>query len=156
MAYENSAGINVFNQYGPRHTGNSVGVQRTSTSIEELSFEFTGTSLNETFVPPVYLPKGALVLRYRLRIDEAFVISAAGTLTIGGTLPGTNGVVITEAELEAIGTKTPASAGTGTWATASATGTTASEKVTKLLTGTATTGVGKGVLFVEYYFDTKV
>lgn len=156
MAYENSAGLNVNNQYGARVTGNAVGVERTQDSIHQLSFEFTGTSLNETFVPPVYIPKGALFLRYRLRIDEAFVISAAGTLAIGGTLPGTNGVVLTEAELENIGTKTPASAGAGTWATTSATGTTASERVGKVLTGTATAGVGKGCLIAEYIFKTLV
>lgn len=158
--YENSAGLNVNNQYGPRRTGNSVGVERTSNSVEVLSFAFTGRSLNETFVPPVVMPRGALVLRYRLRIDEAFTLTGTTPgLVIGGTAPATNGVALTQAELQAIGTKTPASSGTGTWATGSATGATAAEKVTKALTGTTPVvdpTVGKGTLFVEYYFDTKV
>lgn len=156
MAYENSAGLNVNNQYGARVTGNAIGVERSQDSIHQLSIEFTGASLNETFMPPVFIPKGALFLRYRLRIDEAFAVSAAGTVAFGGTLPGTNGVVLTEAELENIGTKTPASAGTGTWATTSATGTSASERVAKVVTGTVTATQGKGCLIAEYIFKTLV
>lgn len=156
MAYENSAGLSVNNQYGPRATGGSVGVERTQDSVHQLSINFTGESLNQAFLPPVVIPKGALFLRYRLRIDEAFAVSAGGTVTFGGTVPGTNGVVLTEAELEAIGTKTPASAGAGTWATSSATGTTAAERVTKAISGTVTATQGKGILIAEYLFTTLV
>lgn len=160
MPYENSAGLNVNNQYGQRFSGNSVGVERTSNSVEVLSINFTGTSLNEAFMPPVYVPRGAHVLRYVLRVDEAFVVTGTTpVLNIGGTLPGTNGVALSEAELEAVGTKIPASAGAGTWSTTSATGTTATERVSKTLTGTTPAvqaGVGKATLSVEYIFDTKV
>lgn len=160
MAFENRAGLGVHNQYGPRSTGGAIGVERSTDSVHQLAFSFTGKSLSEGFIPPVYIPRGARFLRYILRVDEAFVVTGTSpTLIIGGTAPGTNGVVLTEAELEAVGTKAPASAGAGTWSTSSATGTTASERVTTALGGTtpaiASTS-GKATLIAEYVFKTLV
>jgi hypothetical protein len=159
MAYENSAGLGVNNQYGTRRTGGSVG-KIDDDVIQYLSFDFTDESLIGTFVPPVSFPKGAHPLRYFLRVDEAFTMTGtAPTVIFGGTAPATNGVVLTAAELAAVGTKVPASTGTGTWAVASATGTTAAEKITKALGGTTpavTPGAGKATLIVEYLFKTKV
>lgn len=154
MPYASNTGLNVSNQYGQRFTGGSVGAEKSEGSVQILKIQFTGTSLNDTFLPKIVLPQGALALRYRLRVDEAFNITGTSpTVIFGGTAPATNGIVLTEAELEAVGTKTPASAGTGTWATTSATGATASEAVTKALGGTTpvvASGVGKATLFVEY------
>lgn len=160
MGYENSAGIGVNNYFGARNTGGSVGVETTDNSIHLMSIAFTGASLNSSYLPPVYVPKGAQVKRYVLRVDEAFSITGTSpTVIFGGTAPGTNGVVLTESELENVGTKTPASAGTGTWATSSSTGTTAAEKVTKTLGGTSpvvSASQGKATLIVEYFYKTKV
>jgi hypothetical protein len=156
MAYENSAGLNVTNQYGARNTGGAVGTDPNNDSIWQLEVDLTGEMLNSAYVSPTYMPKGAKILRAFLRIDEVFVVSAAGTVAIGGTAPGTNGVVLTEAQLEALGTKDVSSVAVGTWATASTTGTTAAEKVTKAITGTVAATSGKGTLTVEYYFRTKI
>lgn len=155
MSYENTAGLGVNNQYGVRTTGGSNG-KIDDDVIQYLSFDMTGDSLNSTFNPPVYMPKGGKVLRAFLRVDEAFVVSTSGTVAVGGTAPGTNGVILTEAQLEAVGTKDVSSVAIGTWATASATGPTATEKVTKVVTGTVTAGSGKGTLIVEYLAKTKV
>lgn len=160
MAYENSAGLGVFNQYGSRNTGGTVGTEHTKDSVWQLSIAMTAESLNSGFLPPQVVPKGAKFLRAILRVDEAFALTGTSpTVIFGGTVPATNGIILTKAELEAIGTKTPASTGTGTWAQASATGTTAAEKVTKALGGgtpAVTTGAGKGTLILEYVFKTKV
>ena len=160
MAYENSAGLGVNNQYGPRGTGNTVGVETDRDSVHTMSVTFNSRSLQDAYLSPFNLPRGAKVLRYLLRVDEAFTLTGTTpTLIVGGTAPATNGVVITAAELAAVGTKTPASTGTGTWAVASATGTTATERVTKALGGTTpavTVGTGSGTLIVEYLFKTKV
>lgn len=159
MAFENSAGIAVNNQYGPRNTGFSIGVEQSTDSIHQLSIAITGESLNSSFLPPVVVPKGAHFLRAVLRVDEAFVVTGTNpTVIFGGTAPATNGIVLTKAELEAVGTKIPASTGTGTWAVASATGTTAAEKVTKTLGGTTpavSSTVGKGTLILEFINKTK-
>lgn len=159
--YENSAGIGVNNFYGARDTTyGSVGVEHSDDSLHQLSIAFTGTSLNQAFLPPVFVPKGAQFKRAVLRVDEAFAISGTTpTVIFGGTAPATDGIVLTEAELEAVGTKTPASTGTGTWAQSSTTGTTASQRVAKALGGTTpvvTSGVGKATLILEFINKTKV
>lgn len=156
MAYENTAGLGVTNQYGVRNTGGSVGVERSTNSIQTMSINLTGEMLNSGYVAPTYVPKGAKVVKAILRVDEVFVVSAAGTVAVGGTAPGTNGIVLTEAQLEAVGTKDVSAVGIGTWATASATGTTASQKVATAITGTVGATSGKATLVVEYFYKTKV
>lgn len=160
MPFENSAGLGVHNYYGSRDTGTSVGVEQSTDSVHQLSIAFTGKSINQTFLPPVVVPRGAQFKRAILRVDEAFALTGTTpTIIFGGTVPGTNGIVLSEAELEAIGTKTPASTGTGTWAQASATGTTAAEKVTRAFGGgspVVSPTVGKATLILEFVFKTKV
>lgn len=155
MPFENTAGIGVSNHYGVRSTGGAIGVETTDGSTHEMVIDFTGATLNGSFLPPVVMPQGALVKSYRLRVDEAFVVTGTTpTVRFGSTgSVGTNGVVLTEAELENVGTKTPASAGAGTWATNSSTGLTAAAKVAFDLAGTtpavAATS-GKAQLIIEY------
>lgn len=156
MAFENSAGIGVYNHYGQRSTGGTIGSETTDGSTRSYSITLTGESLNSAFMPPVVIPKGALLKSAVLRVDEAFAVSAAGTVAIGGTAPGTNGVVLTEAQLEAVGTKSVSSVAVGTWATDSATGTSAAEKVAKAVTGTVTATQGKATLLLEFVNKTKV
>ncbi len=159
MPYQNAAGLGVNNFYGKRETGGSVGASHTKDNVKQLKIRFTGASLNETYLPPVKLPIGARVLRYVLRVDEAFSITGTSpTVIFGGTAPATNGVVLSETELENVGTKVPSSTGAGTWATSSSTGTTAAELVTKTLGGTSPVVAatqGKAVLTIEY-LDARV
>lgn len=159
MGYSSASGINVSNYYGRRETGGSVGASHTKNNVKQLKIRFTGASLNETFLPEVTMPQGARVLRYVLRVDEAFSITGTSpTVIFGGTAPATNGVVLSETELENVGTKVPSSTGAGTWSTSSSTGTTAAETVAKALGGTSPVVAatqGKAVLTVEY-LDARV
>lgn len=156
MTLESNTGLNVYSNYGKRNTGGTVGLEQVDNSTQRLSIAFTGESVNSAFTSALYVPRGAKFIRAVLRVDEVFVVSAAGTLAFGGTIPGTNGIVLTEAELETVGTKTPTSTGAGTWAQASTTGTTASERVAKAITGTIGSTSGKATLILEYVFKTKV
>ena len=160
MGFENSAGIGVNNFFGARESGGTVGVETSDGSTQTMSIAFTGASLNSSFLPPVYLPKGAKILRYTLRVDEAFNITGTSpTVIFGGTAPATDGVVLTEAELEAVGSKTPASTGTGTWSTSATVGPTAAQKVTKALGGTSpvvSATQGKATLLIDFVSKTKV
>lgn len=159
MAYENSAGLGVNNQYGARRTGGSFG-KVPDDVISFLAIDFTDESLIGTFVPKIVLPKGAHFLRFILRVDEAFTMTGTSpTVIFGGTAPATDGIVLTQAELAAVGTKVPASTGTGTWAVASATGPLTAQTITKTLGGTTpvvTPGAGKATLIAEYVYKTKV
>ena len=102
------------------------------------------------------IPKGSKLKGAILRVDEAFAVSSGGTVAFGGNAPGTNGLTLTEAELEAIGTKTPSSSGSGTWATTSATGTTSAQFISKTVTGTVTSTQGKATLILTFVNKTKV
>lgn len=160
MPYASNIGLGgVSNQYGVRPTNNAIGAEKSLGGIQILKIQFTGESLNEVFMPPVVLPRGARPLRYVLRVDEVFSLGGTSpTVIFGGTAPATNGVVLSQAELQALGTRVPASAGTGTWST-TGTGTTAAERVNKALGGTTPTvspTQGRATLFVEYAFATKV
>ena len=156
MSFENTSGLGVFSSYGKRSTGGSVGSETTDGSTRDYSITITGESLNSSFLPSVSLPKGSKFKGAILRVDEAFAVSAGGTVTFGGTVPGTNGIVLTKAELEAIGTKVPASTGTGTWAVASATGTTAAQFINKAISGTVTATQGTATLILTFVNKTKV
>ena len=160
MPFENSAGIGVSNYYGKRDTGGTIGLEKSIDSSHQLSISFTGDTLNQTFLPPVYAPKGMHFLRAVLRVDEAFTLGGTSpTVIFGGTAPATDGIVLTQAELQSIGTKVPASTGTGTWAVGSATGPLTAQKITKALGGTTptvTAGVGKATLTIEFVNKTKV
>jgi len=155
MTFKNNAGIGVFNNYGKRDTGNAVGIEDSDGSLFRLSINLTGSMLNDGFVPPVVVPKGALFKGAQLRVDEAFVLGGTTpTVRIGASgSVATNGIVLSEAELENVGTKTPASTGAGTWAFNSSTGTTAAAKVAFDMGGTAptATNAGKAVLVLEFF-----
>lgn len=155
MSYENSAGLSVNNHYGARTTGFAIGAEHEAGSTMKVVVDITGESLNSAFMPPVYVPKGALLKSAFLDVDEAFVVSTSGTVAIGGTAPGTNGLVLTEAQLEAVGSKNVTSVSIGTWAEDSATGTTASERVAKAVTGTVGATSGKATLVMEFFFKSK-
>lgn len=160
MSFENSTGLGVYSSYGKRSTGGTVGSETTDNSTRDYSIAFTGESLNSGFVPPVTLPKGAKLVKAVLRVDEAFSLTGTSpTVIFGGTAPATNGIVLSETELENVGTKTPSSTGTGTWAVASATGTAAAEKITKTLGGTTpavSATQGKATLILTFINKTKV
>jgi hypothetical protein len=159
MTFKNQAGIGVYNNYGARTTGNAVGIEDQDGSLIRLSINLTGQMLNDGFVPPVVLPKGALLKRADLRVDEAFVLGGTSpTVRIGlaGSV-ATNGIVLTEAELENVGSKVPASTGAGTWATNSSTGTTAAAKIAFDMGGTSptSTSAGKATLVLEFFNKAK-
>lgn len=152
MGYENSAGLKVHNHYGPRGTGGSLGVERSTDSKHELSFYMTAKMLNDGFVPPVVVPKGARMLGYRVHVDEAFVGVTA--ITVGeAEAESTNGIPLVAGDINATGSRIPTGPATGTWATNSANGTTAAKKIGFTKTGTAT--AGRGTLIIEYVYKAR-
>lgn len=164
MGYKNEAGLNVYNHYGVRATGGTVGVERNEGVRWVMKLSLTGQSINDAvggFLPPFVVPKGANFEKATLRVDEAFVVTGTTpTVRVGsaGSI-ATNGFVISEAELETVGTKDLASAGAGTWAIGSTTGLTAAAEVAIDLGGTTpvvATTAGKGTLILEYTFATKI
>lgn len=157
MGYENKAGLNVNNHYGVRKTGGAVGLEHGEGSTFVLRIDLTGQSIADAvagFMPPVVIPKYARFTKRSLQVDEVFVVTGTTpTLLIGAAgSVATNGFIITEAELEALGNKILTNDGEGTWDIASATGTTAAAKVAMALEGDTAiaTTQGKATLTLEY------
>lgn len=153
MAYENTAGIDVFTQYGPRNTGGSVGVEHSQDSIVRLAINLTGEMLNDGFVPQVNVPKYASFKSAHITVHEAFVVTGTTpTILVGAAgSVATNGFIITETELETLGSRKLANDGEGTWDIAHATGTTAAAFVDIEFEGdAAVTDAGRATLVLEY------
>jgi hypothetical protein len=147
MSFEADATRGVKNHYGPRTTGKGLGRIRTAGSEVELTVDLTGDSIGSLLNGDVYLPAGALPTEWFLDVSEAFSVSAAATLDIGTDgSEATNGLEITEALLEAVGT-TKSSTFAGTWAASLA----AETLVGHALTGTVSDDtIGKARLVIRY------
>lgn len=165
MGYEDNTGLKVHNHYGARDTGGAVGVEHSKDSTHAIRVDLTGQSINDAFggfLPPVSVPKGARFLRATLRVDQVFVVTGTNAvLEVGAKASeATNGVTITEAQLEALGSYDLSSALAGTWATNAATGTAAAALVSMVIGGTDTPAVaattGKGSLILEFVNVTKI
>jgi hypothetical protein len=153
MTYANSAGLNVHNHYGPRSTGASAGVEHSQDSTVRMSFCITGEMLNSGFVPPVNVPKYASFKSAQITVHEAFVVTGTTpTILVGAAgSVATNGFIITETELETLGSRKLANDGEGTWDIAHATGTTAAALVDFAFEGdAAVTNAGRATLVLEY------
>lgn len=156
MAFEATSGTQVANHYGPRDTGGSVGVERTTKSLNIFSVELTGNSLGETFVSPFVMPQNAHMLRAFLTIDEAF---GAGVTSVdigeGGASTITNGITLLTADLNAVGWHDVTAGLKGTWDEADNIATTRAARVAQVVVGTPTANVGLGTLTIEYHYKTR-
>jgi hypothetical protein len=157
MGYENTAALGVNNHYGVRTTGGAVGQERLTNTNYVVRIDLTGQSIADAvagFVPPLYIPKYANFNKATLQVDEVFVVTGTTpTLEVGASgSSATNGVVITEAELEALGCKDLASTGAGTWAFSHASGTAAAAKIGMTLEGDTAIAAtsGKATLILTY------
>ena len=74
MAYENKAGLNVNNHYGPRDSGGTRGVYKTEGYHNEFVINLDRAAL------PVKFPVNVEVVS----VDETFVTGNVTALTIGG------------------------------------------------------------------------
>lgn len=74
MAYEDSAGLNVHNHYGPRTSGGTQGVYKTEGYYNEFVWNLDSENLDVLF------PRNVEVIG----VDETFVTGDVTALTIGG------------------------------------------------------------------------
>lgn len=142
----------VHNHFGPRDTGKTVGVIGTEGALNELTIHLDGAMVSDAAFPLLapQLPAGALVISAYVEVEEVF--------TLGGTTPTinigtegsetTNGVEISEAQAEAVGTYDITSTRAGTWAT----GLTANTVVGLAMDGTTPTSAvtGKAKVVIRY------
>lgn len=77
MSYENSAGLGVHNQYGPRATGGEQGVYLTDGFYNEYIVNLPLSGLD--YKMPI---RNAIKV---VGINEAFAVGTVSALTVGGT-----------------------------------------------------------------------
>ncbi len=149
MSKENSAGLGVNNFYGPRPTPDgAAGVLKTEGAYNELTIEFSGKNINDDVIIG-RLPAGAKPIEAIVDIETAFVLGGTTPIVEVGTDGSevTNGVSISEAIMEAVGTDIITTFA-GTWANRLA----AETVVSVALSGTSptVTDAGNGRVVVRY------
>src|SRR5690606_21354442 len=114
----------------------------------------TSQGLLEGFLPPLVVPKYAKMLRAYVTCDT--VLSGVTALNIGeGDAPATNGLAMVTADY-AVGTRDVSAKLAGTWATASANGTTRGARVGITYTGAPTTTTGRVSVVIEYLYKRRL
>lgn len=151
MAFEGNSGLQVANQYGARETGVSIGVEHSKDGFHQLSLELTGKGIAEGFTPPWVLPKGAIIEKAYVYVDEAF--NGLTSINIGqGGAEGTNGLVLLAADL-ALGGKEITNKLAGTWVAGVPQTQASNIKFTKV--GTVSPTVGRASIVVKYFYKRR-
>ena len=150
MSYEKTSGLGVSNHYGPRDTGNTVGVIKTEGRSEEVSVNFDAAvvAAGGPTMFDVVLPASACVEEVYVEVTEAFALGGTTPTILIGTdgSEATNGVVVSKAKAEAVGTYKATLV--GTWAAPIAVDTTVG--ITLGGTSPTITDAGKAKVIVRY------
>ena len=143
----------VRNIYGGRDTGNSLGIIKTDGISNELTVDVTGDVLNDLLVAEVKIPARSILVAAYFETTEVFVLGGTTPALEVGTSgsEATNGVTVTEAQLETVGADDITAALAGTWAAGAAL---AAETTVGIAfsgsTPTATRGAGKARVTIQY------
>lgn len=152
MAYEGNSGLQVANHYGVRDTGVSIGVEHSKDSFHQLSLELTGRGIAEGFTPPWVLPKGAIIDKAYVYVDQAF--SGLTSISVGeGGAEGTNGITLLAADL-AVGGKEVTDKLVGTWVEGTPQPQASNIKFTKV--GTVSPTQGRASLVIKFFYKRRV
>lgn len=116
MAKENTAGLGVYNVYGPRKTAEGRdGKVNTAGMVHELELDFRGDSYS---LVSATIPAGAKVIECVADVLEAFALGGTTpTINVGTSgSHGTNyGIELSEAQAEAANTVVYDATAAGTW-----------------------------------------
>lgn len=143
MSFENSAGLGVNNHYGVREVEKTVGAINTTGRSYEASIFIDADTLNNggPILVDLDIPATSVIETAYVEVTEVFALGGTTPTILVGTDTSevTNGLVISEAQAEALGTYDVTGTLTGTWAAPLAADTT----VGTVLGGTSPT-VGTG------------
>lgn len=151
MAFEGNTGLQVATQYGARDTGNTIGVEHSKDGFHQLSVELTAKGLEEGFTAPIVLPKGAVINKAFVYVDEAFAGLTTVSVGVGGA-EATNGLTLAAADL-ALGGKDVTDKLTGTWTADTATSIATNVRVA--YTGALTATTGRASVVISYLYKRR-
>lgn len=152
MSLEQTPFRGVTKNYGAREVGRAAGSHPSSGAVREHVIQLTGQSLSDLILIKNALPSGAsLTGKAVLYVDEAFDLGAGTVVEIGEDgAEATNGISLTEANLESTG-KVDVSGGlAGEWASTSRLPHDQDIGVALSAGSVADATVGKATLILEY------
>lgn len=104
MAREILPVLGVSQVFGPAFTGGAAGSIRTEGAKNEIVVNLTGETLATRILSPVDIPAGSVITKAYIRVIQPFNLAATSVVEVGTKgSEVTNGVSITEAQLEAAG-----------------------------------------------------
>lgn len=102
--------------YGQMSTGRAFGVVNTEGAKVEYRLDLTGQMLSDLVILDAVIPAGTAVLKAVIDVEEVFVLAGSSVVEVGTDgSEATNGVSITEANLESTGRTDITSALAGTF-----------------------------------------
>lgn len=143
------------NEFGQRKTGQQIGVNHSDTANTEITLTITAEQIqrdaltNDGFLLSTIIPVGAVITRAIAQVKTAFTVTGTTPTFSVGTegSEATNGVTLTQAQMQAVGTTVLTL--NGTWASPIAAALTigmALGGTTPVITGSA----GQIDLFISY------
>lgn len=151
MSLETTPLRGVVDNYGARSVGRSSGTIGTKGAKKELSMHLTGQMLSDAIVIATHLPKGATMLSAQLIVDEVFVLAASSVVEIGEDgAESTNGISLTEANLESTGVTDVSAGFAGEWAVGSQLPHSQEVGIAFSAGSVTTASAGKATLLIEY------
>lgn len=119
MSFETSPLRGTIAQYGARTVGRGAGRYKAIGSVQTMAIQLTGQTLSDLILIAQYIPSGAaLTGKARLVVEEAFDLGVGTVVEIGEDgAEATNGISLTEANLESVGVKDVSGGLAGEWAT---------------------------------------
>lgn len=119
MSFEKAPLRDVTVQYGARKVEKALGVVKTAGGLNQYTVDIVGSSVADGLeVAEVIIPAGSLLVSAYVEVTEAFVLGGTTPTLLVGTngSEATNGVVVSEAIAEAVGTEDIFATAAGTWA----------------------------------------
>lgn len=141
----------VVSHYGARKTGRTQGDIKTAGLNQEKVIEISGELLSDLLLQEVYFEAGAKLTKATLVVSEAFDLAASSVVEIGEAgSESTNGVSLTEANLETVDVVDVTSGLAGTFATTAEIPAYIDLGIAFSAGSVADASVGKAKLILEY------
>lgn len=142
----------VAQNYGTREPGRVAGNIGTSGSLNEMVIHLTGQLLSDGILIKYFLPKDAAFTgQATLIVDEAFDLAASSVVEVGEKgAEATNGISLTEANLESTGVTDVSAALAGEWDEGSKLPHSQEVDIVFSAGSVSDAAVGKATLILEY------
>lgn len=152
MSLELTPTRGTVTNYGTREVGRASGRYKTEGSVQSLAIQLSGQVLSDLILIKQFIPSGAaLTGKATLIVEEAFDLAASSVVEIGEDgAESTNGISLTEANLESVAVVDVSAGLAGEWSTSAQIPHDQDIGIAFSAGSVADATVGKAVLLLEY------